>query len=52
MGWLLGGHVQPPGGQPPPATASSPPAPTRRASVTYQPRMGGLPVSFGDALLG
>ena len=52
MGWLLGGHVQPPGGQPPPATASSPPAPTRRASVSYQPRLGGLLVAFGDALVG
>jgi hypothetical protein len=40
------------GGQPPPATAGSPPAPTRRASVTYQPRMVGLLVAFGDALVG
>jgi tetratricopeptide (TPR) repeat protein len=52
VGWLVGGHVQPPGGQPPPATASSPSAPTRRASVTYQPPLGGLLVAFGDALVG
>jgi hypothetical protein len=31
---------------------SSPPMPTRRVSVTYQPRMGGLLVAFGDALVG
>jgi hypothetical protein len=52
VGWLVGGHAWPPGGQPPPATAGSPPAPTRRASVTYQPRMVGLLVAFGDALVG
>src|SRR5215211_7197535 len=52
VGWLVGGHIQPPGGQPPPATAGSPSAPTRRAGVTYQPRMVGLLVAFGDALVG
>jgi hypothetical protein len=31
---------------------SSPPMPTQRVSVTYQPRMVGLLVAFGDALVG
>jgi hypothetical protein len=50
-GWLLGGDGWPPGQLPPP-TAQPPPAPTRRASAIHQPRMVGLLVSFGDALLG
>jgi DNA-binding CsgD family transcriptional regulator/tetratricopeptide (TPR) repeat protein len=32
--------------------ASSPPTPTRGASATHQPRLGGVLVVFGDALVG
>jgi hypothetical protein len=49
--WLFGRDAWPPG-QLPPAAAQPPPAPTRRASGTDQPRLGGLLVAFGDALVG
>jgi hypothetical protein len=51
VGRLVGRDAWPPG-QPPPPTAQPPPAPARRASATHQPRMVGLLVPFGDALLG
>ena len=49
VGWLVGGHVQPPGSQPPP-TVGPPSAPARRTR-THQPRQGGLLMPFGDALV-
>jgi hypothetical protein len=48
---LLGGDAWPPS-RLPPATARPPPAAAPRASTTRQPGMGGLLVSFGDALGG
>jgi hypothetical protein len=52
MGWLLRSDARPPD-QLPPATGRQRPAPAaRRASATHQPRMGGLPVPLGHALLG
>src|SRR5512132_3325508 len=52
MGGLLGGDARP-GGQLPPATGRPPgAAATRRPSASEQSRMGGLLVSFSDALAG
>jgi hypothetical protein len=52
MGWLLGGDGWP-AGQLPPATGRPSRAPaTRRASAPDQSCVGGLLVSFGDALGG
>jgi hypothetical protein len=50
-GRLVGGAAWPPG-QLPPAAGCPSPAAARRASATCQPRLGGLLVPVGDALLG
>jgi hypothetical protein len=51
-GWLLGGDGRAPGQLPPPTGRPGPTPTTRRASAEPQPRMGGLLVALGDALLG